>query len=51
MAGLFIGHTQTGKSRALNIPRLGDVYAINTGDGVVTGREPHSSHQSNETFQ
>ena len=37
-----------GESRALNIPRLGDVYAINTGDGVFTGREPHTSHQSNE---
>ena len=27
---------------------LGDVVLINNGDGVFTGREPHTSHQSNE---
>ena len=43
--------TQTGESRALNIPRMGDVVLINTGDGVFTGREPHTSHESNETLQ
>ena len=30
---------------------LGDVVLTNTGDGVITGREPHTSHQSNETTQ
>ena len=33
-----------GESRALNIPRMGDVVLINTGDGVFTGREPLYSH-------
>jgi hypothetical protein len=30
---------------------MGDVVLINTGDAVLTGREPHSSHQSNESLQ
>ena len=34
-----------GESRTLKIPRMGDVVLINTGDGVFTGREPHTSHQ------
>ncbi len=42
--------TPMGESRALNIPVMGDVVLINTGDGVFTGREPHTSHQSNETL-
>ena len=29
---------------------LGDVVLINTGDGVFTGREPHTSNQSNDLF-
>ena len=29
---------------------MGDVVLINTGDGVFTGREPHTSHESNETL-
>ena len=27
---------------------MGDVVLINTGDGVFTGREPHTSHELNE---
>ena len=42
--GIFIGHTQTGESRVLNIPSMGDVVLIDLGDGVFTGREPHTSH-------
>ena len=38
-----------GESSALTITRMGDVELINTGDGVFTGREPHTSHESNET--
>ena len=37
--------TPIGESRTPNIPRLGDVVLINTGDGVFTGREPHTSLQ------
>ena len=40
-----------GESRTLNIPRMGDVVLINTGDDVFTGQEPHTSHESNETLQ
>ena len=37
--------TLLGERRTLNIPRMGDVVLINTGDGVFTGREPHSTYQ------
>ena len=40
--------TLMGESRALRITPLGDVVLIDVGDGVFTGREPHTSHQSNE---
>ena len=32
--------TLMGKGRVLNIPRMGDVVLIDTGDGTFTGREP-----------
>ena len=35
-----------GERRALNTTRMGDVVWINTGDGVFTGREPHTSHRN-----
>ena len=37
-----------GESRALTIPRMGDVVLIDLSDGVFTGREPHTSQESNE---
>ena len=30
---------------------MGDVVLINTGDGVFTGREPHTSHELHQPFQ
>ena len=35
-----------GEGRTLNIPRTGDVVLVNTGDGVFTEREFHTSHET-----
>ena len=40
-----------GESRTFNTPLMGDVILVDLDDGVFTGREPHTSHQSNETLQ
>ena len=40
--------TLMGEGRTLDIPRMVDVVLINTGDGVFTGREPHTTQKSNE---
>ena len=32
-----------GDNRLLNVPRMGDVVLINTGDGVFTRQMPHNS--------
>ena len=40
--------TLVGDVRTLNIPCMGDVVLNNTGDGVFTGREPHTTQKSNE---
>ena len=40
--------TQVGDDNFLIIPRMGDVVSFDLSDGVFTGREPHTSHQSNE---
>ena len=34
--------TPMGERRALNTTRMGDVVLIDVGDGVFTGREPHT---------
>ena len=35
-----------GERRALNTTRMGDVILVDFDDGVFTGREPHTSHES-----
>ena len=42
------GLVPLGGSSAAKTTRMGDVELIDTGDGVFTGREPHTSYQSNE---
>ena len=39
--------TLMGEARILKFTRMGDVGLSNTGDGVFTRREPHTSHESN----
>lgn len=42
---------QVGDARSLSIPRMGDLVLIDLGDGVLTRREPHNSHELHQTFQ
>ena len=51
--GLFISRLAGYPNRgvqSLNTPRMGDVVLIDLGDGVFKGREPHTSHQLNDSF-
>ena len=34
-----------------SLVKLGDVVLISTGEGVFTGREPHTSHELHQPFQ
>ena len=43
--------TLLGDGSPKQLVNLGDVVLIDVGEGVFTGREPHTSHQSNETLQ
>jgi len=42
--------TLLGEGRILKFTRIGDVDLIDLGDGVFTGREPHTSHDWSYEF-
>ena len=43
--------TRWGTREAEKAPRMGEVIPSGNGDGVLTGREPHNTHQTNEALQ